>query len=95
MSDCGQGPDEGAILGWKTDGYHIGAQLHWAMKLEQSQVTVRTGLVISRMDQDLQDLTTLLCLLVLQTVVFTFTEPENVMMVVWVFIVDRAMDEFN
>lgn len=48
-------------------------QLDWAMKLQQGQVFVRAGLVVSWVDQDFYHSSVLLCFLIPLTIMLTFT----------------------
>lgn len=73
MSNSRQRPDEGAVLGGKTDGDHIESKFDGAVKLQQRQVAVGAGLVVALVDQDLRDSPLLLRLLILALVMFTFT----------------------
>lgn len=72
MTDGRQGSAECAVACRKANGNHIQPQLDRAMKLQQGQVFVRAGLVVSRVEQHFHHSPLLFCLLNPIAIVLTF-----------------------
>lgn len=77
VADGCQCPDDGAVPGGKANGHHVETQLHRAVQLQQGQVAVGAGLVVTSVDQNFDNTPPLLGLLLLHPVMFTFTEESD------------------
>lgn len=77
VADHGQGSGEGAVLGGEADGHHVGIQFYWSVELQQSQVTVVGGLVVTGVNFNFEDSSLLLGFLTHIQVIFTFTGTNS------------------
>lgn len=78
MTDGCQGSAECAVTCWKANRNHIEPQLDGTLKLQQGQVLVRAGLVVSGVDQHFYHSPLLLCLLNPLTIMLPFTAKMKV-----------------
>lgn len=77
VANHGQGSGEGAVLGGEADGHHMGIQFYWSVELQQSQVAVVGGLIVTGVDFNSKDALLLLGFLTYIQVIFTFTGTNS------------------